>query len=172
MTARSDFAAARDERWFEDYSTGTTSSCGPLEVTQDDILDFAEKFDPQPIHLDSESAQNGPFGGLIASGWHTASLMMRLYADHYLSHPASLGGPGIDALRWVAPVRPGDELTLHTTVAASRRSKKQPEKGIVHTNVELTNQRDEVVFTCTVINMIRTRPQRQEHIEAASRRRR
>ena len=87
------------ERWFEDYAPGTTAEHGPLRVEEDDVVDFGRRFDPQPFHVDAEAAAAGPFGGLIASGWHTCALMMRLLADEYLSPVSSLGSPGVDELR-------------------------------------------------------------------------
>ena len=105
-----------DERWFEDYPVGTTAEHGPIQVDEAELLDFGRRFDPQPFHVDPAAAAAGPFGGLIASGWHTCALMMRLLAERYLSPVSSLGSPGVDELRWVLPVRPGDALRLRTTV--------------------------------------------------------
>lgn len=157
MTNSSAFWRPRDDRAFEDYRPGIVASFGPIAVSEADILQFAEQFDPQPIHTNVEFAQAGPYGGLIASGCHTISLMMRLYADHFLSHEASLGGPGVDELRFTAPVRPGDELTLHTTVIDARPSRTKADRGIVRTKAELTNQHDVGVFTCVVMNLLRCR---------------
>ena len=98
-----------------------------------------------------------PFGGVIASGWHTASLMMRLYVDHFISHTASLGGPGVDELRWTAPVRPDDRLTLHVAVLEARPSRSKPDRGLVRTRCEVTNQDGVVVLTCTLMNLVRRR---------------
>src|SRR5207244_12235529 len=115
-----DFAAPITDRYFEDYQPGAVYEYGYLTVTEAEILDFARRFDPQPMHADQDWAQAGPFGGLIASGWHTAGLFMRLYADHYLTRVASLASPGIDELRWPAPLRPGDLLRIRATVAEAR----------------------------------------------------
>ena len=98
-----DFAVPIDERYFEDYTPGAVYEYGHLTVTEDDIVGFAEQFDPQPIHTNREFAEAGPFAGLIASGWHSAGLLMRLFADHYLSRVASLASPGVDELRWAGP---------------------------------------------------------------------
>jgi acyl dehydratase len=98
-----------------------------------------------------------PFGGLIASGWHTASLMMRLLADHYLSKVASLGSPGVDELRWTQPVRPGDALSIRVTVLDAKRSRSKPDRGIVQTSIEVLNQRGEIVATMKAINLLRCR---------------
>ncbi len=137
---------------------GTTAEHGPLRVEEDDVVDFGRRFDPQPFHVDAEAAAAGPFGGLIASGWHTCALMMRLLADEYLSPVSSLGSPGVDELRWVAPVRPGDELTLRTTVAEARVSRSKPDRGLVRTHVELLRQDGAVVLTMTAMNLVRVRP--------------
>jgi acyl dehydratase len=153
-----DFTAPRDDRWFEDYVLGGTHEYGHITVTEDEIVEFATRFDPQPIHVDREYAATGPFGGLIASGWHTAGLMMRLFADHYISQVASIASPGMDELRWPTPLRPGDSVRLRVTVTDARPSRSKPDRGIVHTRVELFNQRDEPVMTGDAINMIRRRP--------------
>jgi acyl dehydratase len=152
-----DFAAPIDDRFFEDYVTGAVYEYGWVTVTEAEILDFAGAFDPQPIHTDPGFAAAGPFGGLIASGWHTAGIMMRVLVDHYLSHVASLASPGIDELRWPAPVRPGDSLRLRATIVEARRSRSKPDRGLVRTKAELINQNDEVVLQLTAMNLIRAR---------------
>ncbi|MGY1663713.1 MaoC family dehydratase [Geodermatophilus sp. SYSU D00705] len=146
------------ERWFEDYVPGTTAEVGRLRVEEADVVDFGRRFDPQPFHVDAEAAAAGPFGGLIASGWHTCALMMRLFADEYLSPASSLGSPGVDELRWIAPVRPGDELTLRTTVEEARRSRSKPDRGLVRTRIELIDQDGVVVLSMVAMNLIRARP--------------
>ena len=146
------------DRYFADYVPGTTSEHGPIPVEEADVLDFARRFDPQPFHVDAEAAAAGPFRGLIASGWHTCALMMRLLAQEYLSPVSSLGSPGIDELRWVAPVRPGDLLTLRATVRNARLSRSKPDRGLVTTGVELVNQSGDVVLTLVAMNLIRVRP--------------
>jgi len=152
-----DFAAPIDDRYFEDYTPGAVYEYGYVTVTEAEILDFARKFDPQPMHTDPEFAAHGPFGGLIASGWHTAGIMMRMFVDHYLSRVASLASPGLDELRWTAPVRPGDSLRLRATVAEARRSRSKPDRGVVRTQSEVINQNDEVVLRVTAMNIIRAR---------------
>jgi acyl dehydratase len=152
-----DFAAPIDDRYFEDYTPGAVYEYGYITVSEADILGFARAFDPQPIHTDLEFAAAGPFGGLIASGWHTAGIMMRLFADHCLSRVASLASPGIDELRWPAPVRPGDSLRLRATLVEARRSRSRPDRGLVRTQAELINQSDQVVLTLTAMNIIRAR---------------
>jgi len=152
-----DFTKPADDRYFEDYIPGAVYEYGYATVTEAEILDFARAFDPQPIHIDPAFAAQGPFGGLIASGWHTAAIMMRLIADHYLSKVASLASPGIDELRWPAPLRPGDSVRLRVTVAEARRSRSKPDRGLVRTHVELVNQNDETVLTLTAMNLIAAR---------------
>ncbi|WP_222271839.1 MaoC family dehydratase [Modestobacter marinus] len=147
-----------DERWFEDYVPGTTAEAGPIRVEEAEVVDFARRFDPQPFHVDAEAAARGPFGGLIASGWHTCALMMRLLAEEYLSPVSSLGSPGIDELRWLAPVRPGDALVLRTTVEDARLSRSKPDRGIVTTLVEMVDQAGQVVLRLRAMNLVRTRP--------------
>jgi len=154
----SDFNTPIQERYFEDYVPGAVYVYGSITVSEEDILRFADAFDTQSIHTDPEAAEQGPFKGLIASGWHTTAVMMRLYADHYLSKVAGLASPGVDELRWVQPVRPGDSLSIRTTVQQARTSRSKPDRGLVHTGVEVLNQRGEVVLTMTVMNMLRRRP--------------
>ena len=149
-----DFNAPVQERYFEDYVPGSTYTYGSITVTEAEILRFATEFDPQDIHTDPEAAASGPFKGLIASGWHTASVMMRLYADHYVSKVASLGSPGVDELRWVRPVRPGDSLSIRTTVKSARPSRTKPDRGIVHTDIEVLDQDGEVVLTMAAMNLL------------------
>jgi acyl dehydratase len=152
------FAGPIGDRWFEDYRVGDCHEFGTAEMTEERILAFAREFDPQSFHVDPEAAATGPFGGLIASGWHTCAVLMRLFADHYLSTVASLGGPGVDELRWTAPVRPGDHLRVRATVAQARVSRSKPDRGLVHTAIEMINQDDQVVLTATVLNLLRLRP--------------
>ena len=110
--------------------------------------------DPQAFHSDAAAASATAFGGLIASGWHTAALMMRLFVDQYLTHCASLASPGIDELRWPAPVRPGDMLSVRVTVLSSRVSKSKPDRGLVTSLVEVFNQRGEIVMSMRPVNIV------------------
>lgn len=148
----------RAERYFEDYRPGSVWTAGALAVTADDILDFARRYDPQPMHTDLEAAARGRFGGLIASGWHTGAIMMRLFADNFLSPASSLASPGLDELRWLQPVRPGDVLSLRLTILETRRSRKTPEQGVVRSLVEVLNQRGEAVMSLKPVSLIRCRP--------------
>ena len=158
----SDFTAPIGDRYFEDYTPGAVYEYGSITVSEAEILDFARAFDPQPFHADPAAAARGPFGGLIASGWHTTSVMMRLFADHYLSRVASLASPGIDEIRWPAPVRPGDTLRLRVTVAEARRSRSKPDRGLVRTRAELINQDGVTVLTLTAMNLLGARDQHQK----------
>ena len=155
--ALSNLPVDADERHFEDYLPGTVHTCGPIAVDEADIVDFGRKFDPQPFHADPQRAAGGPFGGVIASGWHTASLMMRLLVPHFLPGQAGLASPGVDELRWLAPVRPGDQLSLRVTVTEARRSRSKPDRGLVQTFNEVTNQRGEPVMTVKTLVLMRCR---------------
>jgi acyl dehydratase len=146
-------------RYFEDYPVAAVFTAGPLEVTETEIVEFARRYDPQPMHTDPEAARRGRFGGLIASGWHTGAMMMRLFADHVLSPVSSMASPGLDELRWLHPVRPGDSLTLRVTVLEARLSRSKPEQGIVRSLVELINQRGETVLSLKPVSLIRRRPE-------------
>ncbi|MEU6119768.1 MaoC family dehydratase [Streptomyces sp. NPDC047117] len=154
-----DFATPITARYFEDYVPGAVYTYGSITLTEEEILDFARRFDPQSFHTDPVAAADGPFKGLIASGWHTSAVMMRLYADHYVSKVASLASPGVDELRWVRPVRPGDTLSIRTTVLDARVSRSKPDRGIVRTGIEVLNQRDESVLTLTALNFFARRPE-------------
>lgn len=147
-----------DDRWFEDYKPGAVYEYGYATLTEDELLDFARKFDPQPMHIDPAYASSGPFGGLIASGWHTAGLMMRLLADNYLSKVASLASPGVDELRWPHPVRAGDVLRLRVEIVEARESRSKPDRGVIRTRAELLNQDDVVVMSLLAVNMVAKRP--------------
>jgi acyl dehydratase len=145
-------------RYFDDYVPGSTYDCGSVSIDQASIIAFAKEFDPQPLHVDPVAAASGPFGGLIASGWQTAALVMRLLVDRYLSAEASLGGAGVDEIRWPYPVRPGDTLRVRATVAESRRSLSKPDRGIVKTLAEAVNQDGQTVMRATAINFLSVRP--------------
>jgi acyl dehydratase len=146
-----------DQRYFEDYVPGSVSVFGSYEVTEANIVEFAKQWDPQYIHTDPERAGRGPFGGLIASGWHTGAIAMRILVDNYLSHVASLASPGIDELRWLQPVRPGDTLRIRVTALEARVSRSKPDRGVVKTSIEVINQRDDVVMSMVATNFLSTR---------------
>ncbi|RJR25903.1 MAG: MaoC family dehydratase [Desulfobacteraceae bacterium] len=151
------FPSPIDQRYFEDYIRGATYRCGSISVEEEEIISFSKRFDPQLFHTDPEAAKETVYGGLIASGWHTASLTMRLFVDHYLSHVASLGSPGVDELRWLRPVRPGDTLSLRVTVTDTKRSRSKPDRGILQSYCETLNQHDEVVMTMKAVNLLACR---------------
>ena len=134
-------------RYFEDFTVGEAIELGSVEVTEAAITGFAEQYDPQPFHIDAAAAARSPFGGLIASGWHTAALFMRLFADAVLLDSSSQGASGIDQMRWRAPVRPGDTLAGRATVLDARRSATAPNRGTVTVLSEMRNQDGTVVLS-------------------------
>ena len=142
---------------FEDYPVGAVFTGGPITVSEQEILDFARRYDPQPMHIDKEAAERGAFGGLIASGWHTGALMMQLLAEHFVPRPGNLASPGLDELRWLKPVRPGDRLSLRATVLSARPSRSKPDQGIVTSLVELINQNGDIVLSLKPISLMRRR---------------
>lgn len=141
-------------RYFEDYVVGVKQEVGSVTISEAEIIEFANKYDPQDFHTDPEKAAKGPFGGLIASGWHTIAVVMRLLVDRYLDNASSLGSPGIDELRWLAPVRPADVLTVQAEVFDARRSNSKPDRGLIHTHVEVRNQDGVMVMTMKAINLV------------------
>ena len=151
------FSRPIDDRYFEDYVEGAVHRCGSIAVEADEIVAFAKLYDPQSFHTDPEAAKRSQFGGLIASGWHTCGLMMRLYAQHYLTQVASLASPGLDELRWLKPVRPGDTLSVRVTVLKAAPSKSKPDRGAVTSFIEVFNQADEAVMTMKAVNIITRR---------------
>ncbi|MGA7088850.1 MAG: MaoC family dehydratase [Candidatus Dormiibacterota bacterium] len=135
--------------FWEDLQPGAHFELGSHLVSQGEIIAFAKKFDPQPFHTDPAKAVQSIFGGLIASGWHSASIWMRLYFDAVLSHAASLGSPGVNELRWLNPVHPGDQLTGSVEAISARLSKSRPERGLVELRGELRDQTGEVKLRLT-----------------------
>lgn len=148
----------RAERYFEDYTPGAVMTAGPVTVDADEIVEFARRYDPQPMHTDPVAAASGHFDGLIASGWHTGAMMIRLFAEHFLSPASSVASPGVDEVRWYRPVRPADRLTLRVTVLEAQPSRTRPQQGIVLSFVEALNQRGDVVMTLKPTTFIRCRP--------------
>jgi acyl dehydratase len=144
------------ERFFEDYTPGHSATFGARTVTADEIIAFASAYDPQAFHLSEEGGRATPYGGLIASGWHTAALTMRMLADHAVSRHG-LGSPGLDELRWPKPVRPGDTLSVRVTVLETRRSRSKPDRGLVRQRTEALNQHGEVVMLWTGTVLVRCR---------------
>ena len=141
------------DRHFEDFVPGQVSDFGPISIDEADVIAFARRYDPQPVHIDRDAATAGPFGGLIASGWHTASLVMRVLVEHDLARGAALASPGVDELRWLQPVRPGDVLRVRVTVLEARRSQSKPDRGLVRTRIEALNQDEAVVMSMIAMNL-------------------
>lgn len=149
-----------EQRFFEDYATGSAFECGYIVVEESEIIDFAKRYDPQYFHTDRQAAAGSAYGGLIASGWHTAAMTMRLLVEKYLSSVASLGSPGIDELRWTTAVRPADTLQVRAIVLEARRSRSRPDRGIIHSLIEVRNQRGELVMTFKAVNFMLCRESR------------
>ena len=145
-------------RYFEDFQIGEVSELGPVSVTEAEIVEFAERFDPQPFHIDPEAAQASPFGGLIASGWHTTALFMGMFVRGVLLDSASLGSPGVEEIRWTAPVRPGDTLRGRSTISDVQPSATNPRRGTVITANEVLNQDGEVVMRLKARGFFARRP--------------
>jgi acyl dehydratase len=150
----STFSSAKENRFFEDYVAGSIHEFGAITVTEEEVIDFARRYDPQPFHTDPEAAKNTSFGGLIASGWLTSGLMMRLLVDNFVSSVASLGSPGVKELKWIKPVRPGDELSIRVTIKEARRSRSKPDRGMIDIFVEVLTQRREVVMTMQSVGIV------------------
>jgi acyl dehydratase len=146
-------------QYFEDIEVGTKASFGQYEVTREEVTTFAAKYDPQPFHLSDEAAAATHFGRLSASGWHTCAMTMSMVvANLKANNQAGLGSPGIDELRWLKPVYPGDVLRCETEVIEKRPSQSRPEMGSFRSRMTVLNQDDVAVMTFTSIGLIRTRP--------------
>jgi acyl dehydratase len=144
--------------YFEDFEVGSRRDLGSYLVTEEEILSFARQYDPQPFHIDKEAAARSIYGGLISSGWMTCSIMMRLLVLSTTGKSASMGSPGVDEVRWLKPVYAGDTLTVVLNVLDSRPSQSKPDRGVVHTQWEATNQRGELVCTVKGMGMYGRRP--------------
>lgn len=140
-------------RYLEDFVPGSVIPCGKHTISQEEIIEFATQFDPQYFHTDPELAQDSHFGGLIASGWHVTAIMMRKLVDGYIRHSASMGSPGVDEVRWLKPVRPGDTLDVNVHVLEVVPSRSKPDRGIVKSRVDISNQHGEVVSTVAGMGM-------------------
>jgi acyl dehydratase len=130
---------AASKLFWEDFIPGRVMEYGPRRVTREEILDFAAEFDPQPFHLDEVAARASMLGGLCASGWHSCCILMRMMADGFVLNSSSMGAPGVDEVLWLAPIRPGDDLTLRATVLSTRASGSRPELGFANVQLELYN---------------------------------
>ena len=143
--------------YWEDFYPGQVREAGGISLSEEEIIEFGRKYDPQPFHTDREKAKQSFFGGLIASGWQTAAVCMRLICDLYLLEAASMGSPGVDEVRWVKPVRAGDTLRLKTTVLETRASTSRPDMGTVRSRSEVYNQHGELVMHMSGVGMFRRR---------------
>ena len=157
MILSSTFDVSREHRYFEDYHAGRVYEFGSVVVTESEIIDFARHFDPQDMHIDPEKARKGRFAGIIASGWHTVGVAMRLYVDNYLSAVASLASPGVDEVRWPNPVRPGDSIHIRVTILETVASRSKPDRGVVRARVEAFNRNDEPVLNLIVLSILARR---------------
>ena len=144
--------------YLEDFAPGQVLESPPRALTKDEIVAFARQYDPQPFHTDEAAAKHSFYGELIASGWQTVAIMMRLMWDTFLANTVSLGSPGCDEIRWLKPVRPGDTLRARFTVTEVVPSRSKPDRGIVRTFTEMLNQRGEVVMTVRGLGMFGRRP--------------
>jgi acyl dehydratase len=141
------------KRWLEDFEVGDKATFGLTRVSAEDIKAFARQFDPQPFHLDEEAGKATPFGGLVASGWHTAALCMRMMVDQMGQKSGSIGSPGVDELRWLKPVRPGDELSVRSEVLEVAPSRSKPDRGVLRVRYEVVNQSGESVMSMVALAM-------------------
>jgi len=144
--------------YWEDFKVGETVAMGTHTFVEEEMIDFARKFDPQPFHIDPAAAKDSYFGGLIASGWHTCAVAMRMLCDNYINRSASLGSPGIENVRWLAPVRAGDTLSYRRVVLEARASRSRPDMGLVKSRTEAVNQKGETVLTFEGWGMFGRRP--------------
>jgi acyl dehydratase len=146
------------EWYFEDFHAGQEIDLGTRTVTEDEIIDFASRFDPQPFHVDVEAAARSIYGGVIASGWHTCSMMMRMVVDGLMAKSASMGSPGLDGVRWLAPVRAGDTLNVRYQTTQVKASNSKPDRGVVWSKWVAINQHGETVCTVEGMGMFARRP--------------
>lgn len=147
---------------FEDFFVGQTFDLGSFSFTEDDILAFAKRYDPQPFHVDPELAAETVFGGLIASGWHTCSQMMRLLVDNFLVRSSSMGSPGCDSLRWLKPVRAGEVIRTEMLITGVKASATRPDRGFVTSDWKAWNDRGEQVVEIKAVGMYGRRPANED----------
>ena len=145
-------------RYFEDFRLGEKTELGRYEVTEAEMLAFARQYDPQRIHTDRDFAARGPFGALIASGWHSCAMFMRLMVDGMLRESSALASPGVDLIRWLRPVRAGEVLRAAAVVAQIEPSRSKPDRGLVKHDCQLCNERDEPVMTMRTLSLFARRP--------------
>ena len=151
---KSNLPTNKQEWFFENYIQGSVFEFGPLEVDENEVLEFARRYDPQPFHIDHEAAKKSSFEGIIASGWQTCSFVMRTLVDNYFSPVSSLGSPGIDEIRWKFPVRPGDKIMVRATIIETKLSRSKPDRGIVRTFIETINQQEDIVMSFRSVNFM------------------
>lgn len=145
-------------KFFEDVEVGETTRFGRYEVTREEIIEYARQFDPQPFHLDEEAARASMFGGLIASGWHTGAMFIRMVCDGMVPTAATSGSMGFDDLKWLKPVRPGDVLSIESVVREKIESRSRPDRGTVKIESRVSNQRGEVVMSLVSLVIYLRRP--------------
>jgi acyl dehydratase len=151
---------AKTYQWyFEDFIPGKVIELGSRTVSEEEIISYATQFDPQPFHIDKVAAEDSIFGGVIASGWHTCGMIMRLVVDGFLNESSSMGSPGVDEVRWILPVRPGDTLSVTAETLDRRPSTSKSDRGIVFTMWRATNQDGNLVCTIKGMGMFGRRPQ-------------
>jgi acyl dehydratase len=148
----------KTEWYFEDFFPGQDIDLGTRTVSEEEIIDFATKFDPQPFHVDKDAAAASIYGGVIASGWHTCSMMMRLVVDGLMAKSSSMGSPGLDGVRWLAPVRAGDTLNVRYQTTQVKASNSKPDRGVVWSKWVAINQHGEPVCTVEGMGMFMKRP--------------
>jgi acyl dehydratase len=149
--------------YFEDFFPGQVIELGQRQVSEEEIIDFATRFDPQPFHVDPQAAAQSIYGGVIASGWHTCSMMMRLVVDGLMAASSSMGSPGLDGVRWLAPVRAGDTLSVRYETVTCRPSESKADRGVVWSKWVATNQHGVPVCTIEGMGMFRRRPGESDH---------
>ncbi len=149
-------------KYFEDFEVGQSLDCGSKTFGKEEMVEFARQFDPQPFHIDEEKAAHSIFGGLIASGWHTCAACMRLIVDALVSNTVSMGSPGVDSIRWLKPVRPGDTVRVRATVIEAEPSKSRPDRGRLVFAYEVSGRGGEPVMTMRAIAILGRRPVAKE----------
>jgi acyl dehydratase len=154
--------------YFEDFKAGDVAEYGDKLVTVEEIKEFASEFDPQPMHLDEEAAKSTIVGGLCASGWHTCAMMMRIVADGFIVNSSSMGAPGVEEIRWLAPVRPGERLRVRASVLETREPRSRPDFGFVKVKMDVLTAADAVVMTSTSTLMFGRREPRTVIAEVQS----
>ena len=157
-TATATVTTALRQRWFDDYAAGEVFEFGSYQITEEEIVGFARKYDPQPFHVDPTEAAASPYQGLIASGWMTAAVAMRMVCDHFVPPCSSMGSPGVEQVRWLHPVRPGDRLRMRVSILAVQRSRSKPDRGVVTVRQEVLNQHQQTVMSLDGKSMHRVRP--------------